>query len=135
VELREKLTATGLDAGPDTIVWHLYQLHGHTVSPGHRVAVPGQARAGRPRAEEATEVVLHPVPGGAAQRMLAGGLHPLPAHPPRRPARTRHRDLVLARRLLPVRALGHRPCPGHRPDRAHRVPHSPLPHMGFPRPP
>jgi transposase InsO family protein len=32
VELREKLTATGLDAGPDTIVWHLSQLHGHTVS-------------------------------------------------------------------------------------------------------
>jgi transposase InsO family protein len=32
VELREKLTATGLDAGPDTIVWHLTQHHGHTVS-------------------------------------------------------------------------------------------------------
>jgi transposase InsO family protein len=32
VELREKLSATGLDAGPDTIVWHLAHHHGTTVS-------------------------------------------------------------------------------------------------------
>lgn len=32
VELREKLTATGLDAGPDTIVWHLAHHHDVTVS-------------------------------------------------------------------------------------------------------
>jgi transposase InsO family protein len=32
VELREKLTATGLDAGPDTIGWHLQHHHGLTVS-------------------------------------------------------------------------------------------------------
>jgi transposase InsO family protein len=32
VELREKLTTTGLDAGPDTIVWHLAHHHGYTVS-------------------------------------------------------------------------------------------------------
>ena len=32
VELREKLSATGLDAGPDTIVWHLEHHHGATVS-------------------------------------------------------------------------------------------------------
>ena len=32
VELREKLTETGLDAGPDTIVWHLEHHHGVTVS-------------------------------------------------------------------------------------------------------
>jgi len=32
VELREKLTATGLDAGPDTICWHLAHHHGITVS-------------------------------------------------------------------------------------------------------
>jgi len=31
-ELREKLTATGLDAGPDTIVWHLQHHHDLTVS-------------------------------------------------------------------------------------------------------
>jgi len=32
VELREKLTATGLDSGPDTIGWHLEHHHGVTVS-------------------------------------------------------------------------------------------------------
>ena len=32
LELREKLTATGLDAGPDTIGWHLAHHHGVTVS-------------------------------------------------------------------------------------------------------
>jgi transposase InsO family protein len=32
VELREKLSATGLDAGPDTIVWHLEHHHGVRVS-------------------------------------------------------------------------------------------------------
>jgi transposase InsO family protein len=31
-ELREKLTATGLDAGPDTIRWHLEHHHGLTIS-------------------------------------------------------------------------------------------------------
>ena len=32
IELREKLTATGLDAGPDTIRWHLAHHHGLTIS-------------------------------------------------------------------------------------------------------
>ncbi|HET6916849.1 MAG TPA: IS481 family transposase, partial [Acidimicrobiales bacterium] len=32
VELRQKLTATGLDAGPDTIGWHLTHHHGIAVS-------------------------------------------------------------------------------------------------------
>ena len=32
LEYREKLTATGLDAGPDTIRWHLTHHHGVTVS-------------------------------------------------------------------------------------------------------
>jgi hypothetical protein len=32
VEFREKLTATGLDSGPDTIGWHLEHHHGFTVS-------------------------------------------------------------------------------------------------------
>lgn len=32
IELREKLTTTGLDAGPDTIVWHLAAHHDITIS-------------------------------------------------------------------------------------------------------
>jgi transposase InsO family protein len=33
VALRRQLTAAGLDAGPDTIAWHLAHHHGATVSP------------------------------------------------------------------------------------------------------
>src|SRR6187431_1179331 len=33
VELRGKLSADGLDAGPHTIAWHLTQHHDRTVSP------------------------------------------------------------------------------------------------------
>ena len=33
VELRQKLTAAGLDAGPDTIRWHLEHHHDGTISP------------------------------------------------------------------------------------------------------
>ena len=32
IELREKLTTTGLDAGPDTIKWHLEHHHATVVS-------------------------------------------------------------------------------------------------------
>jgi len=32
IELRQKLTATGLDAGPETIGWHLQHHHGMTIS-------------------------------------------------------------------------------------------------------
>jgi transposase InsO family protein len=32
IELRDKLTTAGLDAGPDTIAWHLRHHHGTTVS-------------------------------------------------------------------------------------------------------
>ena len=32
LELRERLTATGLDAGPDTIAWHLQHHHSTLVS-------------------------------------------------------------------------------------------------------
>ncbi len=32
VRLRKELTEQGLDAGPDTIAWHLHQHHGRTVS-------------------------------------------------------------------------------------------------------
>ncbi len=32
IELREKVSTAGLDAGPDTIAWHLRQHHQTTVS-------------------------------------------------------------------------------------------------------
>jgi hypothetical protein len=51
---------------------------------------------------------------------------------PRRPTRVRHRDPVLARRLLPLRPLGHCPPPGHRTDRAANLPRKPLQSTGSP---
>ena len=118
--LRKELAEQGLDAGPDTIGWHLHHHHQITVSRGHDQPAPDPGRAGHPRAEEATEVLLHPVRSRAAQRDLAVRLHPLPAH------RTgdRHRDHHLARRPLPLRPVRHRPPPGHRPDRARHLPRS-----------
>lgn len=32
-------------------------------------------------ADEADQIVLHPLPGGGAERLLAGRCHPPPAHP------------------------------------------------------
>jgi hypothetical protein len=45
--------------------------------PGHHLPLSDQGRAGRPGAEEETEVVLHPVRSGDAERVLAVRLHPL----------------------------------------------------------
>ncbi len=56
--------------------------------PGHHQPDPDPRRAGDPRAVEATQVVLHPLRSRPAQRDLAVRLHPLPAHPPRRPPGT-----------------------------------------------
>ena len=57
---------------------------------------------------------------------LAIRLHPLPAR-----RWHRHRDPLLARRPLPLRALTHRPPPRHRPDRASPRSAKPSTHTGF----
>src|SRR5215210_7812600 len=46
------------------------------------------ARSGRGRTTQAAALVLRPVPGRAAQPVLAGRLHPLPAHRTGRFSRT-----------------------------------------------
>ena len=127
LELREQLAAAGLDAGPDTIAWHLEHHHGHRVS---RSTISRHlARAGTrgPRTEEATEVLLHPVRGHHAERDLAVRLHPLPARRTRRRTGIRGGDHQLARRLHPLRPARHRPPAGHRPDRHRHLPRSPCP--------
>ncbi|MEJ7757934.1 MAG: hypothetical protein WKF83_18075 [Nocardioidaceae bacterium] len=67
LELREKLTTAGLDAGPDTIAWHLQTASPDPGLAGHDQPLPDQSWAGGPRAEEATQVLLHPVPGRDAE--------------------------------------------------------------------
>ena len=97
-------SAQGLDAGPETIAWHLEHHHQIRGRRGRRSTVPAPPRPRHPRAAQAAHVLLHPVRGRAAERVLAVRLHPLAAR-----RRHRHRDLVLARRPLPLRPVRHRP--------------------------
>ena len=132
MRLRKKLADAGLDAGPDTIGWHLApppQRHG---LPGHHrrhLTTAGLVVAG---AEEAPEVLLHPVrrPSSPTRCWQSDFTHYRLARPTA--DRRRHRDPDLARRPLPLRALGDRPPPGHRPDRAGRVPRNRCSTHGIP---
>ena len=49
VNLRRELTAEGLDAGPETIGWHLQHHHHITVSISDDPPPPDRRRAGHPR--------------------------------------------------------------------------------------
>ena len=122
----------GLDAGPDTIGWHLAHHHQHHGVPGHDRPAPDAATGWSSRSRRSDPKSSY-IRFAAEQpnEMLAGRLHPLPAHPPDG-HRRRHRDPVLARRPLPLRAVGHRPPPGHRPDRARPRSAEPLPQHGIP---
>jgi transposase InsO family protein len=118
VELREKLTATGLDAGPDTTAWHLEHHHGHTVpraTVARRLAAAGLVTPEpkkRPKSSYTRFAAEQP-----NECWQSDFTHYRLTRPDGRP-RGGHRDPVLARRPLPLRPLGHRPSPGHRPDRA-----------------
>ncbi len=122
VEYREKLTATGLDAGPDTIAWHLEHHHGITVS---RATISRYLRrrglvVPEPKKKPKSSYIRFQaqMPNETWQSDFT---HYRLTRPDGRPGR-RHRDPDLARRLLPLRPLGHRPPPGHRTDRAGHLP-------------
>jgi transposase len=122
VRLRKELADQGLDAGPETICWHLTHHHDITVS---RATVARQLIARglvtpQPKKRPKSSYVRFEasMPNECWQ---ADFTHYRLTHPDGRP-RARQRDPDLARRPLPVRAADHRPPPGHRPDRAHRVP-------------
>ena len=130
LELRGKLATAGLDAGPDTIAWHLE--HHHDVLVSRSTISRHLARAGLvvPEAEEATQVLLPPVRSRDAQPDLAVRLHPLPTF-----HRLRRGDHQLARRLHPLRTARLRAPPDHRTDRASPRSAKPLPHTGSRPPP
>ncbi|MEI2651565.1 MAG: integrase core domain-containing protein [Microthrixaceae bacterium] len=71
--------------------------------------LPHRSRRDHPEPQEATEIVLHPLPSRSSQRVLAIRLHPLA---PRR--WRRYRSPRVARRPLPLRTLDHRAPPRHR---------------------
>jgi hypothetical protein len=121
LRLRKQLDESGLDAGADTIGWHLHHHHDTTLSRAtiNRILT----RAGQvTRTVEATQELLHPVRSRATQPDMAVRFHPLPTHPPRRPPWHRRRDPDLARRPLPVRPVDHRAPAGHRTGRAGHLP-------------
>jgi transposase len=91
VRLRRELARQGLDAGPQTVAWHLEQHHQLKVSAATVSRYLARAGLVTPGPVQAAEVVLHPVRGGHAERVLAVRLHPLPAR-----RRRRHRDPDLA---------------------------------------
>jgi len=78
VRLRKELSGQGLDAGPHTIAWHLEHHHKVKVSGGDHQPLPVPGRASHPPAPQAPQVVLPALRGPAAERVLAGRLHPLP---------------------------------------------------------
>jgi hypothetical protein len=53
IDFRQRLSAAGLDDGPDAIAWHLKQHHKITVSPA-TISRHLQSRARDTRTEEAT---------------------------------------------------------------------------------
>lgn len=97
VELREKLVANGLDAGPLTLQWHLAQQGLPLPSTstirrilGHHGLITAQPRK-RPRSS------YHRFAAEQHRRMLAIRLHPLDTD-----RWHRHRNPQLARRPLPL---------------------------------
>src|SRR5215218_2389571 len=74
LRIRKQLSDAGLDAGAETIGWHLTQHHRTTLSRAtiHRILTP--FRHGDPRASQAAESLLPAVPGRDAERDLAVGL-------------------------------------------------------------
>ena len=121
LELRRQLTTAGLDAGADTIVWHLEHHHVRlSRATVYRILRPPPARHGR--TGQAPQILVHPLRSRSTERDLAGRLHP---SPPRR--RQRHRDPVLDRRPLAPRPQRHRPPPGHRGPKGPRKTKNPNP--------
>ena len=103
LELREELATAGLDAGPDTIAWHLVTHHQITVS---------RSTNSRHR-QDGTRPLASRRPGRRADHRPLPSCRPRhhrrPRRRPTRPDRrqTRHRDLsVLVNRYIrPLEAL------------------------------
>jgi transposase len=113
LRLRKQLADAGLDAGADTIGWHLTHRHQVRLSRAtiHRILTRAgavtPAPATRPKASYLRFAAEQP------NETWQWGLHPPPAvH------RHRRRDHHLARRPFPAGAARLRAPPDHRPDRA-----------------
>ena len=111
LELRDKLADAGLDAGPDTIAWHLAPPPPHTLSPGHDRRIPDRAGLVTPEPKKRPKSSYIRFEADHAQRDLAIRLHPLAALDRRRPTSRSSAGSTTA----PATPSRHRPPPGHRP--------------------
>jgi len=122
LELREKLTETGLDAGPDTIRWHLDHHHSTVVSRAtiarylsrHGLVTPEPKK--KPKSSYIRFAAEQP-----NECWQSDFTHYRLTRPDGRPGADTE-ILTLARRLLPLRPLRDCPPPGHRPHRASNLP-------------
>ncbi len=126
-QLRHKLAEAGLDAGPDTIAWHLARHHGAVVS---RSTISRHlAKAGlvvpEPRKRPKSSYVRFEA-AMPNQTWQSDFTHYRLTNPDGTPG---HRcgDHQLARRLHPLRPARVRTPPGHRTDRAGHLPPNPDP--------
>ena len=120
LRLRKQLAETGLDAGADTIGWHL--AHRHSIRLSRATINRILTRAGQvtPQPAKRPKASYIRFQAELPNECWQADFHPLPAR-----RRNRGRDPVLPRRLLPLRALRDRPQPGDRPDRGDRLPRRP----------
>ncbi len=110
---RHNWPRAGLDAGPETIAWHLEPPPRHRWSPGRPSAATSPAPAWSPPSRGSDR---SPPTSGSRQpcRTRPGSpTSPTTASPPDG-TRRRRRDHQLARRLHPLRPARHRPPPDHR---------------------
>ena len=77
VALRKQLAEAGLDAGAETIAWHLRQRAGCAPSVATIWRILSRRGFVTPAAAQAAPLVLAPVRRRAAQPVLAGRHHPL----------------------------------------------------------
>ena len=134
IEYRQKLTAAGLDAGPDTIGWHLEHHHSTVVSRATISRYLAKAGLVVPEPKKRPKSSYTRFAAAMPNETWQSRLHPLPAHPTRRQAGARLRDPDLARRPRPLRPVGDRSPPRHRTDRASHLPRQPLQSTGSPPP-
>ena len=116
VNLRAELESQGLDAGPHTVCWYLQQRHQITVSPStirRRFVDLGLVEPNPKKRPRSSYVRFEAdLPNEMWQSDFTHW---------RLADRCRHRDHHLARRLLPLRTVRHRPPAYHRTDRCRHL--------------
>jgi transposase len=122
IRLRKELSDQGLDAGPDTIRWHLEHHHDLTVSRATVARYLTRAGLVTPEPKKRPRSSYIRFQAAMPNECWQADFTHYRLTRPDSPARLGHRDPDLAGRLLPLCPEGNSACPHHRPDRAHLIP-------------